>query len=512
MALRAALGASRGRLATDLCVEMGLLTVAAGAVGTALAWAGIGYVRAAGSAHFPRLSEISFDVRSWVLAAAATVVAGLAASVVPAIMGARLPLMDTLRAGGRTHATASERRRRTLIVAELTMSVVLVMSAGLLVRSLARQLGATTGFDIPHGLTFEVTLPPAAYPERQLATSMEHPKGVAYISAALEKIQAIPGVDAVAIGKPLPLSGAEEATSFVAEGVARVANAQSPVAQYTIASPGMLRALGTPLMHGREFTADDREDSPPVVVVNHTMADELWPGADALGKRIKLGGLQSPSPWMTVVGVATDIKRYSLTEAPRPEMIVPYTQKPYPTYATMQFIVRSPVSADALVPRIRAALGEIDQSVPMSRLRTLDELMGETSANARFATGFMGAFGIGALFLALVGLYSVVAFSVHQRRREFGLRRALGATGRGIVSLVMRDALRLTALGIVLGAVVSLGVGRLLRHALYQVSAFDVATVAATVGLLALGTLVACVTPAWRAARVDPRVAMEDGS
>jgi ABC-type antimicrobial peptide transport system permease subunit len=240
------------------------------------------------------------------------------------------------------------------------------------------------------------------------------------------------------------------------------------------------------------------------------MAHQLWQSGDPIGKRIKLGGLATPSPWMTVIGVVADMKRYALTETPRPEMIVPYTQKPYPSFRSMQFVVRSSRPLGPLVADVRHALAAIDPTVPVSRVRTVDDLIGQTSATARFAARFMGGLGATALLLALVGVYSVVAYSVYQRRQEFGIRRALGAGTGAITSLVLRDAVGLTVIGLVLGVGLSAVAGRLLRHSLYQISPFDLAAIGVTVGLLAIGTIAACLTPAWRATRIDPRIVMDD--
>jgi predicted permease len=354
-------------------------------------------------------------------------------------------------------------------------------------------------------------LPVVRYPEHQFPTSMDHTESVLFFTAALERIRAIPGVQAAAIGKPLPLSGAQEASVFVSEGSAPPATpSATPVAEYTVASADMFHALGTPMLAGRDFSPADRNETLPVVIVNQAMAKWLWPGASAIGKRIKLGGFASPAPWMTVVGVSTDIKRYSLTETARPEMIVPYTQNPYPSFATMQFVVRSTLSSAELLPHVRRAIGEVDPSIPVSRVRTIGDLVAETSANARFATGFMIAFGAAALALAMIGLYGVITYGVYQRRQEFGIRRALGAAPRQIVGLVVGEGIGLAAVGVAAGVLLSIAAGRALRQLLYEVSAFDAATLVGTIVLLALATIAACVLPAWRASRVEPRVALDE--
>jgi len=516
LAIRAALGASAWRLASELLTEVALLITVGWLAGTGLAWFGVKLIRVYGGARVPRLDTISFDVRSALVALFAAAMTAMIASAIPATFSARIPLVEALRRGGRgaggSNAAASLRSRQWLVVAQLTLCVVLVACAGLLGRSLSRELRSATGFSAPNGLTFEVTLPVAKYPEQQGPTFMIHPNAVAFFSDALGRIRSIPGVDAAAIGKPLPLSGAQEATVFWRENASPVAPGQpSPIAEYTVASPGMFDALGAPLITGRDFADADRLATEPVVIVNRAMASWLWPHESALGKRLKLGGsVRSPAPWMTVIGVAPDMKRFALTDTAKPEMIVPYSQNPYPSFVTMQFVVRSRRDVTGLMPSIRAAIAGVDRSVPVSHVRTIADLVGETSASARFATMLMSGFGAAALALAMIGVHGLVAFSVQQRRQEFGVRRALGAAAPEVLRLVLREGLRLAAGGIVVGLVIALGAGFALRHLLYQIAAYDPFTLAGTALVLALATIAACIGPAWRASRVEARTALEE--
>ena len=515
LAIRAALGASQGRIASELLTEVALLVTVGWLLGTSLAWFGVQLVRLHAGARVPRLDSVVFDFRAALVALLAAAIAGALASLVPGAFATRVPLVEALRRGARgaggSGAASSLRARRWLIVAELTLCVVLVACAGLLVRSLSRELGSATGFSAPNGLTFEVTLPAVKYPEQQGPTFMRHPAAVPFLSEALSRIRQIPGVEAAAIGKPLPLSGAQEATVFWRENWAPRAPGQpAPIAEYTIASPGMFTALGTPLLAGRDFTDSDRLDTQPVVIVNQAMASWLWPHEAAIGKRLRLGSAQMSAPWMTVIGVATDMKRFALTDTARPEMIVPYTQNPYPTFLTMQFVVRSKLPADQLVPAIRSAIAATDRSVPVSHVRTIADLIGETSASARFATAFMAAFGAAALALAMIGVYGLVAFTVQQRRQEFGVRRALGAAPREVLGLVLREGLGLATVGVIAGLVIAIGAGHALRHLLYQITAYDPFTLGATALVLAAATVLACLGPAWRASRVEARAALEE--
>ncbi len=516
LAIRAAIGASVGRIGIGLVAEVVLLAASAGLLGTGLAWIGMQLVRAHGTPRLPRLIDTSFDWRTVLAVVGATVVAARFAGVLPALAGGRMSLVDTLRRGGRGLAggSAPARTRRVLIVAELTLSVVLVACAGLLARSLSRQLHAATGFAPLHGLTFEVTLPPVRYSEQQFRTYMEHPEAVAFFSAALERIRAIPGVQSAAIGKPLPLSGAQEATVFTQEGApAPPTPDRTPMAEYTVASGQMFKALGTPMLVGRDFDGGDREGAPPVIIVNQAMAKWLWPGQSAIGKRIHVGTFGMNPPWMTVVGVVADLKRYSLTEAPRPEMIVPSDGKKALSGSFSHHAVRGSFLASSrrsFLPALKSAIASVDPGIPISRMRTIGDLVAETSATARFAARAMTAFAASALLLAMIGLYGVIAYGVQQRRQEFGIRRALGAAPHEILQHVLLEGLRLAAIGVAMGVVLSVVAGRMLRQLLYQVAAYDGATLATTGAVLALATVVACLAPAWRASVVEPAVALDD--
>ncbi|MGE5100391.1 MAG: ABC transporter permease, partial [Deltaproteobacteria bacterium] len=410
VAMRAALGATRLRLAGEVMAEVVLLVAAGGAAGIALGSAGIGLLRAYGAAQLPRAAELAFDARFAAAALGVMVIAALAVSIVPLLFGGRADLMTALRSGGRGTGTSgiSGKARRALIVSELAGSLVLVASAGLLVRSLSQQMSAKLGFDAVHGATFEVSLPPIRYPERAFSTGMEHAAAVRFLGAALDNIRALPGVAAAGIGKPLPLSGQQQASVFTPEGElpSLPPDALSPIAQFTVASQGMIRALGATLLAGRDFSEADRADGVPVVIVNQSMAAWLWPGKDAIGRRIHVGGPNDrrPFPWMTVIGVVGNMKRYALTETPRPEMIVPYTQNPYLTFGTMQFVVRSNLQTSALMPAIQRAIAAADPAIPIAHARTIDDLVATSASNARFVTRFMESFGMVALLLTIVGV------------------------------------------------------------------------------------------------------------
>jgi putative ABC transport system permease protein len=517
LAIRAALGSSTWRLAGEVLAEVALLVGAGGLAGVAAGIVGLKLLRAFGSTRLPRAAELTFDARASFAALGVIALAAILVSVIPMLVDRRRPLVELLRGGGRVAGRGGLqlRARRALIVGELAGSLVLVTCAGLLVRSLSLQLEARRGFDAVRGVTFEVSLPPARYPERPFATGMDHAAAVRFLDASLDNIRALPGVSAAGIGKPLPLSGAQQATVFTPEGElpALLPGALSPIAQYTVASPRMVRALGATVLAGRDFSAADRTESLPVVIVNEAMANWIWPGTSALGKRVRVGRPDEQAamwPWMTVVGVVSNMKRYTLTETPRPEMIVPYTQNPYVTFGTMQFVVRSNLETSAAIRAIQRAVASADPAIPIAHVRTIDDLVATSASNARFATLFMASFGIVALVLTIVGVYGVIGYGVVQRRQEFGVRRAFGARPRDVLWLIVREGLNLGAAGVAAGLALTVAAAFGLRHLLFGISPFDPITLGTSIAVVVAVTVAASLIPAAAAARIEPRAALED--
>jgi putative ABC transport system permease protein len=272
----------------------------------------------------------------------------------------------------------------------------------------------------------------------------------------------------------------------------------------------MIRALGTSIIAGRDFSSDGTA-SPAVVIVNESMARWLWPGRNAIGKRIRVGRPeQTEWPWMTVIGVVANMKRYTLTETPKPEMILPYTQNPYLTFGTMQFVVRSNLETPALLTQVRRAVAAADPTIPLAHVRTIEDLVATSASNARFATRFMAAFGVVALVLTIVGVYGVIGYSAQQRRQEFGVRRALGAGPREILQLILSECLGLTVGGIALGFALTVVAAFGMRPLLFDVSPLDPMTLMGSIVVIVTATIAASLIPAASAARVEPRAALED--
>jgi hypothetical protein len=275
----------------------------------------------------------------------------------------------------------------------------------------------------------------------------------------------------------------------------------------------MLRALGATVLAGRDFSDADRVDSLPVVIVNESLANWIWPGTSAIGKRVRLGRQDEQGrvwPWMTVVGVVANMKRYTLTETPRPEMIVPYTQNPYVTFGAMQFVVRSNLDTPTAIREIQRAVASADPTIPIAHVRTMDDLVATSTSNARFATRFMASFSLVSLALTIVGVYGVIGYGVVQRRQEFGVRRALGAGPRDVLWLILREGLNLGAAGVAAGLVVSLAAAFGLRHLLFGISPLDPLTLGTSIVIVVAVTLAASIIPATAASRIEPRAALED--
>jgi putative ABC transport system permease protein len=510
LALRAALGAPRGRLVRQMFVEALALALFAGGCGMLLAAAGIRAVRAFGPTRLPRLAEISLDPRVIAFALGLTLLTGLLFGIVPALAGTRVDPFDAMRAGGRNSSGGlPSRLRQGLLAAEVAVSLVLLAGAGLLMRSLVAQYRTDLGFH-SGALTFEVTLPPVRYPETRSSrpTYLDNDRVIEFIDHTIGTLRELPGVEAASMAKPLPLSGAQEATVYTVEGAPAPAPGESPpFAEYTVIGPDFFQTMGAPMISGREFTTSDRRDSDPVVVVNRAMAEKMWPDEDPVGRRIKL---PPPNrPWMTVVGVAPDLKQFEVTEAARPVMFVPFTQGAYPPLATSTFVVRTRGDSRALLPSLRRSIAQIDAELPIAGIRTIDDLIGQATAEPRFAALLVSGFAIAASLLAAIGLAGLTLWLATQRRREMGVRIALGATRSRIVGEVLRDGILVVAIGSAAGIVAALALTRLMRGMLYDVSPLDPLTFIASPLALMAAVGLACAIPALRASRVDPRAALD---
>jgi putative ABC transport system permease protein len=498
--LRAALGAGQRRLLVQLLIEGGVLAAAGGILGILFAGVGIHLVRVFGPSNISRLQAVGLDSRVILFALALTFITGLFFGMAPAAGAIGQNLVNALKEGGARSGGAlfHSNARKAILVGEVALAVVLVVAAGLLVRTFFRILRVDPGFSAARVLTFELSLPSSKY------TSQE--SMVRIYRQILQQLQSVSGVESAALVEVVPMGGATESTVVRILNHPAVNEKDKPFAAYTIVSPGYFATLGTPLLRGRDFLETDTADSTPVTIINNAMARKLWPDEDPIGTRIDFGNPRFPA--MTVIGIAGDTKHASLREEPSPEMYVPYTQKPWPSMLTMQIAVRTRNDPGAMTGSVREAVHSVDRDLPLAKVAPLMLLVDDSMAVPRFSMLLVTAFGAFALLLASVGIYGVVSYSVMQRTREIGIRIALGARRQSVFAMVMGQGARMAGLGILIGSVAAVVVAHLLSRFLYGIRAIDPLTFLTVALLLLSVALLASYMPARRAMQVDPIVTL----
>ena len=500
LALRGALGASGARLVAHTLAESAMLALLGGGLGLLLAFVGQRALVAAAPASVPRLDAISIDWRVAAFTAAITVLTALLIGAVPAWRAMHENAADALRSGARTalgHGAAS-RARRVLVAAEVALAVVTLAGAGLMLRSLWSLQGADLGFEPRGVLTAKVALSERDYDDAH---------SVQLFDELLQRVRRFPGVQGAAAARWLPVVDAGGLWGYRVEGRS-YSQIGWPSAVPQNVTPGYFATMGFPLLAGRDFTAADREDTAPVVIVSKKLAESQWPGESPIGKRVRLGG---NSPAMTVVGVVGDLRSRGYDDPPEPTMYFPYAQSTRNAYYTprqMAVVIRTTHAPATLVQPLRAVVRSLDRAAPVSQTRTLEDVVGTSVANRRFTTVLLVGFGVLALALAGIGIYGVISYGVAQRTGEIGVRMALGAERRAVLGLVLVEALGMCGLGLAAGLVGSVAVARAARAMLVGVSAVDPWTLACVcLALTAVATLAAAV-PAQRAARVNPSDAL----
>ena len=495
VAVRSALGAGRRRLMRQLMTESVVLGVAGGALGVLLSLWGVRLLVGMTPPGTPRLDEVAIDLRVLGFAAALSIVTGVLFGLVPAAQLARTRLTSALRDGERTTA-ARHRMRGALVVAEIALALMLLVGAGLLVRSFVRLQTVDPGFAPENVMTASLLMPPASYE----SPAQFNP----FYSELLDRLSARPGVVTAGASSILPMSGGDSDIGFLIEGRPMPADrSEAPVAWYRSISADYFRAMGMRLVQGRGITAEDRADAPPVVVINETLARRHWPNENPVGQRITSEGPEGP--WTTVVGVVADVRDNGLDAPPQVEMFLPYQQVPS---RFMNFVLRTETDPQALAPAVRAEVQRLDPNLPVTAIGTMRDLVRTSTAMPRLYLSFFGFFAGVALVLAAVGIYGITAYTVTQRTQEIGIRMALGARQGDVLRLVLRHAVLLVAAGVVLGVAGALALSRQLSALLYDLSPTDPATFATIALILAGVALAASVLPALRAARIDPQVAL----
>lgn len=496
-AVRIALGAGRPRLIRQLLTESALLALLAAAVGLFLAWLGLRIVTAVGPADIPRLDEVGIDARVLAFTLLVSLVTAVLFGLAPALQAARPDLTSSLKEGGKSSASLGSRRLRSLlVVAEVALALVLLVGAGLVIRSFLHLQRTDLGFKPESLLTMRITLYGDKRPEPH--------QWAAFYRDVAQRVEALPEVERASVVLLRPLSGPIGWDyDFQVEGQTPDEQKTNPTSNHERVSPGYFRTLGIPLVAGRDFTWSDGPEAPQVAIVNQSMARRFWPGQDPVGKRLRFGrpgGRQGP--WMTVVGIVGDV-RYRELQSVKPDVYVPFLQDP--NWA-MDLVVRTASDPLSAASAVTAAVQEVDRDQPVSGITTMERALSDTVARPRLRSFILGVFAALALLLAAVGLYGIIAQSVAQRRQEIGIRIALGAGRPEVLRLVLRQGLGLTLAGLAAGLGLALAVGATgwLSTLLYGVEPTDLVTFAAVPLVLLAVAVAASLIPALRATRVDP--------
>ncbi len=509
IAIRTAIGAARGRLVRQLIVESVVLALIGGAAGLLVACWFVSFLSGPTVAGLPRAQLIGVAWPVALFAMALAVVTGVLFGLIPAVRTTRVDLRASLNEDGKGSASGGVQHRRlrgALVVVEVALALVLLVGAGLLLRSFATLTAVAPGFDTSRLLVVDLPLSPVAYADNVARSS--------FVERLLERVQSLPGIRGAAMTTMLPMHGAGATIHF--NRVARPPRGPDDyiMAGYRAVSPTYLSTLGIPLQRGRLLDDRDREGSPPVVVINESMARQNFPDLDPVGQRMQLGTEPSPDfPTLEIVGVVGDVKQ-SFEAGAKAEMFLPYLQHPDPvlagSYRNTALVVRTSGDPAAAAGAVRGAIREIDASQPLVNVRTMEQALGNTAAQPRLQMVLLGIFAAVAAALAVVGVYGVMAYTVSQRTQEIGIRVAMGASPGSVVRLVVWQGLRLAAAGIVLGLLGAMWAVEAIRGLLFNVSGMDPVAFMTATALLAAAAVVASYIPARRAARVSPMTAVAD--
>ncbi len=497
IAVRSALGAGRWSLARQLLTESAVLALGAGTVGLLLGLWGVEALVALSPKNIPRLSEIGLDGRVFAFTFGLSLVTGAVFGLFPVLATMRWNLRDALR-GGQRQASGRHggRLRNGLAAAEIALALTLLVGAGLLVKTADRLSRLDPGFRTEGVLTLDLSLSGSEReaPERQLP----------FFEELVEEVEAIPGVDSAALINHLPIGGDIWGLDFQIEGRRASSRADSPHATFRVASPGLFATLDVPILHGRAFDRRDREDSQPVVIVSQALVDRYWNGENPVGKRIQRGGPESQLPWMEIVGVAGDVRQWELTNELQPGLYFPYRQNPVSWFLQTSLVIHTRGEPEAIRTAVESRIWQLEPDVPISKLRTMEEILDGAVWRQRFNATLLALFAALAAVLAAIGIYGVMSYAVASRRVEIGVRMALGAGRRQISRWVVRQGLRIAVVGALAGVAGALLLARFVGSLLFEMSAYDPATFTVVSSALVAIALLACWLPARRASRLDP--------
>jgi putative ABC transport system permease protein len=500
IALRTALGASRLRIVRQLLTESVLLGLAGGALGVLVAYWGVDLIRTANPGEAARFAAgwnhlgINLPVLAFTLML--SVLSGVLFGLAPAWQLSKPDLNSALKEGARQATSSSHRFRGLLVVSEVALSLMLLVSAGLLIRSFLQLVKTDPGFNSDNLLTMNLVLPRAKY--------KDEPQRAAFYSDLVKRVETVSGVTSAALVNHLPLGGSNSSTSFLVEGLPEPPPGQEFDGRYRVCTPNYFQTMGIRVLKGRAFTEQDRAGSQPVIIVNETLARKYWPNTDPIGKRMRYTGPLEENPWMQVVGVVQDVKH---------EMNLPvtadfYTPHAQDAWSSMVLVAKTKVEPAAMAAPIRQQVWSLDKDQPVFDVHTMREVRALSLALYSFSSVMLGIFAGVALLLAAIGIYGVMFYAVTQRTQEIGIRMALGACARDVLKLVIKNGMSLALIGVAVGLAGAYALTRLLASLLFGVTPTDVVTFSiVTLGLLLIA-LLACYIPARRATKVDPLVAL----
>jgi len=515
IAIRAALGANRGRIFRQLLTESLLLGLISGVLGLMLALWGLDLLLAAIPIDIPFWMKFDLDGRVLGFTAACSVLTSFVFGTVPAIEASNPDLNETLKEGGRSASGGGRHHLRSLlVVAEIAISLVLLVGAGLMMRSFMNLQRVDAGINPEGVLTMNIALPGGRYREPE--------KRITFFSQLLERIRTIPGVQSAGTNSGLPLAGSNWGRSLTVEGFPVLSVGEAPAINHCVISSGYFHAMGIPLLKGRDFDERDTRDAPKVpqltvhgesmpssssgvTIIDERLAREYWPDADPIGKRIRFGPPEDNEPWHTIVGVVGEVKHQRLDASTRKSVYLPFARMPI---GGSSLAIRTSGRPESLIAAVRSQVRELDPDLPITRVMPMTEVVARSVWQPRLYTALFGVFAGVALILATVGIYGVMSYAVTQRTREIGLRMALGAQRHDVLKLVVGQGVLLATIGVGVGLAAALALTRLMSSLLFGVTATDPITFAAVSVLLAGVALGACFIPARRAAKVDPMVAL----
>jgi putative ABC transport system permease protein len=501
IALRIALGATRARIVRQMLAESLVLAFFGGVLGVAVSIAGIRGMAQLMPVDAQMGADVNLNGAVLLFAAAAVVLSSLMFGLVPALQLTKPEMQSDLKEGGRSVSAGvgQNRLRGLLAVGEIAVALILLVGAGLMVKSLYRLMSVDPGFKTDRILTMEMDLRTAQYDK--------HPAILNFWEQLLARVRVLPGVEGAALGTHVPLTDSHGRSDITIEGMPLPKPGSFPHPDEHAVSPGYLKTLGVPLLRGREFTDTDTENAPAVGMINAMIAKQFFPNQDALGKRFMFGrpSADRAPKWITIVGVTTDTKLYGLANPARLEVYLPFRQA---VSGAMDLVVKSAADPASLTSAIRGAVASIDKDQPIFAIATMQQLVKDSVSTRRVTLILLGIFSALALVLAAIGIYGVISYSVAQRTHEIGIRMALGADGGGVLRMIFAQGVKIAGAGVIIGLAASLGLTRLMAKLLFSVSAADPLTFAAVAIVLVAVAMLACYIPARRALRVDPIIAL----